>query len=117
MALYAVPPHDLLVLDNGNILVVSQESQTSHQHRAIEIDYETDEILWEYSFNDGYDWPARDCNLLSNGNTLITTASRIVEVTRDKEIVWEFGLKDPTVLGELGNHFNLGFYKAGRLPD
>ena len=114
----AFSPHDPLILDNGNILVISQESQTNQQHRAIEIDYETEDILWEHSFNNPLDWPTRDCNLLSNGNILITTASRIVEVTHDtKEIVWEFGLKDPSILGDLGSHANLGFYKAERISD
>ncbi|MBN2103556.1 aryl-sulfate sulfotransferase [bacterium] len=113
----AFHPHDPLILDNGNILVISQEPQTNNQHRAIEIDYDTEEILWEYGFSDPYDWPTRDCNLLPNGNLLITTASRIVEVTRSKEVVWEFGLKDPTILGELVSHANLGFYKAERITD
>jgi hypothetical protein len=112
----ALSPHDPLLVD-GRLWVISQESQRSGQHRAIEIDYETEEVLWEYGFSDPYDWPVRDCNLLPNGNVLIVTASRIVEVTRSKEVVWEFGLCDPSMLGEIKAHANLGFYKAQRLEE
>ncbi len=107
----AISPHDPEVLPNENILVVSQEGVEGN--RAIEIDRETHEILWEYVVMDVANIPVRDCNRLPNGNTLITCAREIIEVTLDGEIVWRFRLADSVPPFE--NPAGSGFFKAMRL--
>lgn len=59
--------------------------------------------------------PVRDCNRLPNGNTLITAARKIIEVTPEGDVVWQFGLAD--TVPELKDSAQLGFYKAERLSD
>jgi hypothetical protein len=103
-------PHDPLVLDNGHILVAHQ---TTTYHAAVELDPESEQTVWEYGFNDDDDFPIRDVNLLPNDNILITGSRRIVEVTPDKEIVWQLELVDPE-FGP-GEKASKGFYKAERL--
>ena len=55
----------------------------------------------------------RDADRLPNGNTLITTASRLVEITKEGEIVWELKLKltefQPSQMPKIG------LYKAERI--
>ncbi len=109
----AFSPHDPLVLENGNILVVSQTKQV---HAVIEIDRQTKEIIKEYfAVYERDNMPVRDCNLLPNGNVLITAARKIIEVTPDGEIVWQFGLADS--VPRLADNAQLGFYKAERLAE
>lgn len=102
-------PHDPMMLDNGNILVAHQ---TRDYHAAVELDLQTNDFIWEYGFTSKDDFPVRDANLLPNGNILITTAKRLVEVTQDKEIVWQLELTDSITVG---NGPSQGFYKAERL--
>ena len=109
----AFSPHDPLVLENGNILVVSQTRQV---HTVIEIDRQTKEIVKEYyAVYDRPNMPVRDCNLLPNGNVLITAAREIIEVAPDGEVVWRFGLADS--MPKLEDSAQLGFYKAERLSN
>jgi uncharacterized protein (UPF0248 family) len=104
-------PHDPEVLENGNILVASQTPQV---HSILEIDRQTKEVVWRYDVTTERDnMPVRDCNRLPNGNTLITAARKIVEVTPDGEIVWQFGLAD--TVPPLEDTAQLGFYKAERV--
>jgi hypothetical protein len=84
-------------------------------HAVIEIDPETGEILWEYGIEERDNMPVRDCNRLPNGNTLITAARKIIEVTPDGQVVWQFGLADS--VPRLEDSPQLGFYKAERLSD
>ncbi len=70
-------PHDPEALPNGNILMLSQYSP----HRAIEMVPETGEVVWEYTVSDRDNWPVRDADRLPNGNTLITGAKQLIEVT------------------------------------
>ncbi|MFC1992002.1 hypothetical protein ACFLVC_04715, partial [Chloroflexota bacterium] len=56
-------------------------------------------------------WPVRDANRLPNGNTLITGTTKIVEVTPEKETVWQLTLKGVTSIGPRP------FYKADRKAD
>jgi hypothetical protein len=55
----------------------------------------------------------RDANRLPNGNTLITGHTKIIEVTPDGEIVWQFALKGITLVGI--DAPARGFYKADRI--
>lgn len=104
-------PHDPLVLENGNILVASQTPQV---HSILEIDRETKEVVWRYDVtSERENMPVRDCNRLPNGNTLITAARKIIEVTPGGEVVWQFGLAD--TVPPLEDTAQLGFYKAERV--
>lgn len=98
--------HDPVMLPNGNILAASQDKP---EERAKEIDPETDEVVWQSLGFREESWPVRDTNRLPNGNTLITSSNKIVEVTTDNEIVWQLRLKDVTFMPASG------FYKADRI--
>ena len=71
-------------LSNGNILSCHEADSTVR-----EVD-PTGKVLWEYPGCPNVFEAVR----LKNGNTLIGTGDRIIEVTNDKKIVWEFSSKD-----------------------
>lgn len=97
--------HDPELLANGNILVADH----SVPQRALEIDPETSEIVWQFAVPGQL---LRDANRLPNGNTLITGATVIVEVSPQGEIVWRLRLKAAIEKGEAPAR---GFYKAERI--
>ncbi len=87
--------HDPELLGNGNILMANQETQ-GHEYelgdepqRALEIDTETGETIWENLIVKRTYYPLRDADRLPNGNTLITGSQGLFEVTPDGEIVWQ----------------------------
>lgn len=57
-------------------------------HAVYEIDLDTGRPVWMWEHPKGLN-TIRDCNRLPNGNTLITGADKIVEVSPAGEIVWE----------------------------
>ena len=71
-------------LKNGNILSCHEADSTV---REVNPD---GKVLWEYGGCENVFEAVR----LKNGNTLIGTGDRIIEVTHDKKIVWEFSSKD-----------------------
>jgi hypothetical protein len=106
---YLVHPHDPEVLPNGNILVANHDKP----HEILEIDPETQEIVWRFVILNRRAWPIRDADRLPNGNILITGSTHLIEITPEKELVW---------LLELNVSFRrpqeapaLGFYKAQRI--
>jgi Arylsulfotransferase (ASST) len=90
--------HDPDILPNGNILLFDNYGNYDSPEdvsRVIEFNPATMEIVWRYAGT--AESPLRslirsDQQRLANGNTLITESNggRIVEVTRDGEIAWEF---------------------------
>lgn len=92
--------HDPSLVDNGNILVFDngnhrQDGSGVSYSRVVEVNPRTNKIEWEYKDDppgDFYTSIMGACQRLPNGNTLIseTDMSRIFEVTRDGEIVWEY---------------------------
>ncbi|MEF8780200.1 MAG: aryl-sulfate sulfotransferase [Haloferacaceae archaeon] len=82
--------------EHGTTLVADSEN-----NRAVEIDVETEEIVWQYTgpAADPLQWP-RDADRLPNGNTLITDSrnNRILEVGPDGEVVWRFEDPDGEVI-------------------
>ena len=91
-------PHNPEYLPNGNITFFANglfnPSQPLHS-RAIEMNPETGEIVWQ--FTDPQKWtffsPIMGCvQRLPNGNTLTIEAvyGRILEVTHDGELVWDY---------------------------
>ncbi|MBD3393581.1 MAG: hypothetical protein GF418_15715 [Chitinivibrionales bacterium] len=107
----AYSPHDPEVVDSTYLYVVHQ---TTTYMAAMKINRRTKDVDWEYGFDDQGDFPVRDVNLLPNGNVLVTAATRLVEITQDKEVVWELALTDSIAKG---NGPSKGFYKAERLPE
>jgi hypothetical protein len=100
--------HDPEILANGNMLLANH----GKPHRAIEIDSETGNIVWQSRGFPKKADPVRDANRLPNGNTLITGTTEIVEVTQELEVVWKL------VLNKLMDEANVrarGFYKAERI--
>ncbi|MDH5533152.1 MAG: aryl-sulfate sulfotransferase [Candidatus Pacebacteria bacterium] len=97
--------HNVTLLENNNILLFDNGVHgTSNKggfyipgSRVIELDPKTLEVVWEYS-GDGlggihfFSALMGGAQRLENGNTLITESmtGRIFEVTRDKELVWEY---------------------------
>jgi hypothetical protein len=63
--------------------------------RVVEVDTATSQIVWEYSEGPGGDFYTRirgGVQQLPNGNVLVTESDRgrVFEVTREKQIVWEY---------------------------
>jgi outer membrane protein assembly factor BamB len=91
--------HDPSILENGNVLVFDNGLSRRDTHatfsRVIEVDTQTNEIMWEYhdapstSFYSPFNGGARR---LPNGNTHITESwyGRMFQVTRNGEVVWEY---------------------------
>lgn len=90
--------HDPDILPNGNILMFDNFGnyrQPNGVSRVIEFDPSTMEIVWQYA---GTPDSPLDSHIrseqqrLSNGNTLITESDggRILEVTKNGDIAWEF---------------------------
>jgi len=91
--------HQPTFLDNGRVLLFDNGSHrlapSTNYSRLIEIDPETDEIMWEYrgdppiSF---YSYQISGAQRLPNGNTLICEGApgRLLEVTPSHQIVWEY---------------------------
>lgn len=91
--------HSASKLDNGNIIVFNNgwhcERQGVGISRILEINPMTSEIEWEYKDDPTLDFfssAMSSCQRLPNENTLICEAvtGRIFEVTKDKQMVWEF---------------------------
>lgn len=108
-------PHDPEILSNGNILLANQNPKGRRDifHKAFEFDPDNNQVIWEYEIQKNRDWPVRDADRLPNGNTLITCSTKVIEVTKEKEIVWQLRLEEITF--GLGEAAARGFYKAQRL--
>jgi hypothetical protein len=91
--------HDPSLLPNGNILVFDNGSYRKWTDlpfsRVIEVDPQTNEIVWDYRDNPPYNFFSSfisGAQRLPNGNTLITEGAfgRMFQVTPAKEVVWEY---------------------------
>ena len=91
--------HDPNLLDNGNILIFDNGWHTITApmpgSRVIEVNPKTNEIEWEYKTNPPWGFFSAfisGAQRLPNGNTLICEGmtGRVLEVTYDGELVWEF---------------------------
>jgi hypothetical protein len=89
--------HDPDLLPNGNMLLFDNVGDFSDRgdSRVIEFDPKTYEIVWSYAGSADHPFHSilrSDQERLANGNTLITESDggRLLEVTRDGEIVWEY---------------------------
>jgi Arylsulfotransferase (ASST) len=89
--------HDPDLLPNGNMLLFDNVGDFGDRgdSRVIEFDPNTYEIVWSYAGSADHPFQSilrSDQERLANGNTLITESDggRLLEVTRDGEIVWEY---------------------------
>jgi hypothetical protein len=86
--------HQPTMLDNGNMLVFDNLGNAG-KTRILELDPHTQRIHWIYTGTPENTLHTADCGssaVLPNGNVLITESNtgRALEVTRDKQVVWEF---------------------------
>jgi len=87
-------PHDAQALANGNLLVFDNGLARGWS-RIVEVDPSNKTIVWTYEAprrKDFFTSGRGGCQRLPNGNTLIgeSQTGRAFEVTRQKEIVWEY---------------------------
>jgi hypothetical protein len=75
--------HDPALLSNGNLLVSLFARRTFHPIREVT---RSGEVVWEYSEPDLRF--STSVTRLANDNVLIAGRNMIVEVTREKEVVW-----------------------------
>ena len=82
--------HEPILLENGSMLLFDNLGRHGRS-RVIEFNPFTLEITWEYD-GDLFTQVMGSVQRLANGNTLITEtdAGRVLEVTPDKQVVWEF---------------------------
>jgi hypothetical protein len=85
--------HDAEFLDNGHLLLYDNLGLMGAS-RILEYDPLTQAVPWVCGNDDAISFQARDRGMkqrLPNGNTLIVEpdSRRLLEVTRDKELVWE----------------------------
>jgi outer membrane protein assembly factor BamB len=78
--------HNPIRLEHAGTVVVAD----SENDRIVELDVETNEIVWQYGGSQKLTWP-RDGKRFANGNMLITDsrAGRLVEIDRNGSVVWE----------------------------
>ncbi len=111
--------HQPTVLPDGGMLVFDNEAGPGVS-RVLEIDPFTQEIMWLYEGGVDGEFYSSTCGSnqrLPNGNTLITESDngRAFEVTRDKDIVWEF--VNPYRAGEDGELIATLFEVVRLAPD
>jgi hypothetical protein len=89
--------HSVTKLDNGNFLIFDNGWQRpeGNRSRSVEFDPKSKVIVWQYaprSANSLYSAFQGSTQRLPNGNTLITSTSQghIIEVTSNRQVVWEF---------------------------
>ncbi len=91
--------HDAKLLPNGHILLFDNSGDLITEHgrsRVLEIDPRTGGIVWSYDGTNSDPLDSAEnrggAQRLANGNTLINEANagRILEVTPDDKVVWEF---------------------------
>ncbi len=92
--------HDTKFLENGHVIMLDNQGHTSlgGRSRIIEVDLNDLSIVWEYGGSKDkpfYTVYNGMIEILPNGNILVTEThtGRIFEVTRNKEIVWDYYVK------------------------
>jgi hypothetical protein len=86
--------HDAEFLDNGHLLLYDNLGAVNQRTRIVEYDPLTQAIPWCYAGGNSTLFRASERGMkqaLPNGNILIVDPEnyRLLEVTRDKELVWE----------------------------
>ncbi len=79
---------------------------------ALDLDAMRAEIVWEYPGeldDDWYNLSAGDVDLLPNGNRLVVAGTRLLELTEDRELVWQFQWSEE-------EEHEVRSYQAERMP-
>ena len=114
--------HHATFVPNGNIQIFDNGMNRPHSlpySRVIEIERTRNEVVWEYQaetpaqFFSGH---ISSAQRLANGNVLICegTSGRLFEITRSKQIVWEW--ITPIVNGTPDGELFTWIYRAARYP-
>jgi len=87
--------HEPVLLDNGNMLLFDNQGISKDNARVVEYNPFTLSVEWSYAGTKDiplHSWKLGSSARLKNGNTLIseTIHGRVLELTSDKKIVWEF---------------------------
>lgn len=93
--------HSLRLLENGHILFFDNHAYlTPRNSKCVEFSVNSDfnnfSLEWEYTLPDNlYSHNRGECERVENGNTLISTGyeGQLLEVTPDKELVWNLEIK------------------------
>jgi hypothetical protein len=87
--------HTPFMLENGNILMFDN-GRDLKKSRVIEIDPIEMRVVWEFTQPGFYSLSQGNVQALPNKNILITESEsgHVFEVTRDKEVVWEYYTPD-----------------------
>jgi len=110
--------HEATLVGDGNILLFDNRGYHDRS-RVIEFDPITQDIVWQYGLGDGeqlVSLTSAGATRLENGNTLIfeSNAGRVLEVTPENDIVWEF--VNPHRTGE-NNELTATILHLTRLPE
>jgi hypothetical protein len=86
--------HEPTLLDNGNMLIFNNR-KSEGRSQVMEFNPVTQEVVWLFDGTDDDPLFTAACGMqqrLPNGNVLITETqgARVLEVTPDYEVVWEF---------------------------
>lgn len=113
--------HSPVPLPNGNILVFDNEGHggPSGGSRLLEFDIKRSMPVWDYAGtpnNPFYTERTGSLQVLSNGNILATESQkgRILEVTRDGEVVWSY--RNPATRTHKGQLFVATVYSGRKYP-
>jgi hypothetical protein len=98
--------HNPEILANGNILF-----STHRPHRTVEVTREGDRV---WVFERGDIKTVRYNHRLPNGNTLLVERTKIIEVAKTGEIVWQVSLKNVNSRERTAK--DRWLYKGERLP-
>ncbi|MFK7740621.1 MAG: PQQ-binding-like beta-propeller repeat protein [Planctomycetota bacterium] len=100
-------PSDAVRIDNNRTLIAAADS-----HRVFEVD-STGKVTWSYTDEDREFRPV-SCQRLRNGNTLIVNypvedllAGSVIEIDRDKNVIWELPWKQPAMAQRLSGERTL----------
>lgn len=117
--------HQPTFLPSGNWLLFHNSARKTEagewRSAVLEYDFPACNLVWSYGGQEGkpetefYSGTSSLADRLPNGNTLITVSEpgRAIEVTRDKEVVWEF--HNPRRAGE-NNEFIATLFQMERIP-
>ncbi|MEE4270300.1 MAG: arylsulfotransferase family protein [Thermoanaerobaculales bacterium] len=114
-------PHHPTLIDGDHILFFDNGSRRGWS-RVVEIDPLSEEIVWQYTGSEGRPFfsHSRGANeRLANGNTLIIVGNRgrVIEVTPDGDIVWEFYCPVLKTGPAAGNVERAAIYRMSRVTD
>ena len=99
----------------GRNILLFDNMGLGEQSRVIEIDPGTREVVWSYTEDGFRSKGAGAQQRLPNGNTLVTESDRgrIIEVTEDGRVVWEYVNPRTTPLDP---EITMGIMRAERIP-